>query len=373
MSLANVLAASTDSVIPLLRSMLPRFGQAPAAETILSDVGGVRTVGHGAWPEDPSFAAAWEDLVKRVEGATVFQTAQWQQAILAWPQRLDRLLLLAVWRGSRLIGVLPLQSARGRRAESAGAVVSDYLDPLIDPAYEQDAWRSIFNFLRVQPTAPATLILRNVRPQADCRATLARIAAEEGFTLQEEVHGASCFLQLPKSWDDYLAILKSGDRKELRRKIAKAESQAGAVLEPETDAAGNLARAQHVFSLIEAGGGKRGIKCRWIFRGLLDASGMALAERQWLRVFSLRLQDRPSAGVITFRSPKGMMAWATAYNESDKNWSPGIVAFAMTIRRAIEEGAEYLDLLRGDCDYKARLGAQTRPLYQLTLSRNGAV
>ncbi len=134
-----------------------------------------------------------------------------------------------------------------------------------------------------------------------------------------------------------------------------------------------MERAQRIFSLIESGGGKRGIKCRWIFRGLLDSSGPALAERGWLRVFSLRLHDRPCAGVITFRSPgNGLMAWATAYNESDKAWSPGIVAFAMTIRRAIEEGADHLDLLRGDCDYKARLGAQTRPLYQLTLRRSAS-
>jgi CelD/BcsL family acetyltransferase involved in cellulose biosynthesis len=113
------------------------------------------------------------------------------------------------------------------------------------------------------------------------------------------------------------------------------------------------------------------MKCRWIFRGLLDASGMALAEQQWLRVFSLRLHDQPSAGVITFRTPRGLMAWATGYNEAQKSWSPGIVAFAMTIRRAIEEGAEYLDLLRGDNDYKARLGAKKRPLYELTLEKKG--
>jgi CelD/BcsL family acetyltransferase involved in cellulose biosynthesis len=369
MTIANVLAASTDSVIPLLRSVLPCFGSGRALEQVLSDFGGVRAVGHRTWPQDLAFTNAWSDLLKRVDSATVFQTVQWQRAITAWPQRLDRLLLLAVWRGSRMIGVLPLQSSRGRRAESAGAVVSDYLDPLIDPAHEEDAWRAILTFLREQPTAPTNLTLRNVRPQASCRATLARLALAEGFTLREESHGSTCFLKLPRTWEEYLASLRSGDRKELRRKLNKAESQAGAALEPETDPAGNLERARHTFSLIEAGGGKRGMKCRWIFRGLLDASGMALAEQHWLKVFSLRLHDQSSAGVITFRAHNGLMAWATGYKETQKSWSPGIVAFALTIRRAIEEGAEYLDLLRGDNDYKARLGAEKRPLYELTLSR----
>jgi CelD/BcsL family acetyltransferase involved in cellulose biosynthesis len=367
MNFANVFAASTDSIIPLLRSMLPRVGAEPAEETFLSQQTGVRAVGHRQFPLDETFALAWNDLLSRVPGATVFQTSHWQQAATAWPQRLDRLLLLAVWRGSHLIGVLPLQTARGARVESAGAIVSDYLDPLIDPNFEEEAWRAIFAFLRKYPAAAKGLSLRNIRPEASCRSVLTRIGNEEGFAVQEEQAGTSCFLKLPKTWDEYLASLKGGDRKELRRKIAKAESQGGAVLEPETDAAGNLDRANRVFGLIEAAGGKRAMKCRWIFRNLLDASGPAMAEEQWLRVFSLKINDRPSAGVITFRTPGGPMGWATAYNEADKALSPGIVVFAMAIRRAIEEGAQYFDLLRGDSDYKTRLGAETRPLYELTL------
>lgn len=372
MTLANVLAASTESVIPLLRSILPILGHGYSFERTFSDHHGIHAVRYRAWPTEPSFTNAWNELIARVPEATVFQTAQWQQAVLGWPQRLDRLVLLAVWRGSRLIGILPLQSARGARVESAGAIVSDYLDPLVDPAFEETAWRSILGFLREQPSMSASLTLRNLRPESSCRATLARIAPAEGFTVREQAHGSSCLLKLPRTWQEYLASLKSGDRKELRRKVAKAESQAGAVLDPKTDAQGNLERARRIFSLIEASGGTRGIKCRWIFRGLLESSGAALAERQWLRVFSLRLLGQPSAGIITFRAPNnGLMGWATAYPDADKTWSPGIVAFAMMIRSAIEEGIEYIDLLRGDCDYKSRLGAVTRPLYQMTLTHSG--
>ncbi len=181
MSLANVLVASTDSVIPFLRSMLPRLANAPAAETIVSDPTGLRAVAHRAWPTDSGFADAWDDLLARVPDATVFQTAHWQQAILGWPQRLDRLVMLAIWRGSRLIGVLPLQSARGRRLESAGAIVSDYLDPLIDPADEEAAWRSIFSFLREKPATAQTITLRNLRPQSSARATLRASPPRKGL------------------------------------------------------------------------------------------------------------------------------------------------------------------------------------------------
>lgn len=370
MTFGNVFSAGTESLIPFLKSMLPHAAaEAHEAEDHIGQLSGIRVVSYRAWPEDGPLEAAWRDLLARVPDATAFHTPTWQRAALAWPQRLGRLVLIAVWNGPRLIAVLPLQSARGARLESAAATVSDYLDPLMEPGQEETAWRAIFQFLRRYQSAPDKITLRNVRPQSICRQTLARISADEGFGFAEEVRGSTCFLQLPKTWDDYLAGLKSHDRKELRRKLSKAQSQADAKLEPEFDATDTSLRAQEVFSMIEAGGGARGIKCRLLLRGLLASTGHALARQQWLRVFTLRLQNHTSAGVITFRSTNGLMAWATGYNRADDAWSPGIVAFGMTIRRAIEEGAGYLDLLRGECDYKSRLGAVPRPLYQLTLKR----
>jgi CelD/BcsL family acetyltransferase involved in cellulose biosynthesis len=370
MTFGNVLSTGTESLIPFLKSMLPRAAaEAHDPDGDIGPLGGIRTVSYRAWPQDGPLEAAWQDLLARVPDATVFHTSTWQRAALAWPQRLGRLVLIAVWNGPRLIAVLPLQSARGARLESAASMVSDYLDPLMEPGQEETVWRAIFQFLRRYQSAPEKITLRNIRPQSICRQTLARISADEGFAFEEEVRGSTCHLQLPKTWDDYLAGLKSHDRKELRRKLTKAQTQADAQLEREFDAVDTSLRAQEVFSLIEAGGGARGIKCRLILRGLLASTGKALAEQHWLRVFSVRLQNHTSAGVITFRSTNGLMAWATGYNRADEAWSPGIVAFGMTIRRAIEEGHGHLDLLRGECDYKSRLGAMPRPLYQLTLQR----
>jgi CelD/BcsL family acetyltransferase involved in cellulose biosynthesis len=47
-------------------------------------------------------------------------------------------------------------------------------------------------------------------------------------------------------------------------------------------------------------------------------------------------------------------------------WSPGIVLFGMLIRRSIEQGHKVFDLLRGQYDYKYRLGATDHPLHTLT-------
>ena len=59
--------------------------------------------------------------------------------------------------------------------------------------------------------------------------------------------------------------------------------------------------------------------------------------------------------------------WAGGFDTECAKWSPGIVLFAMTIRAAIESGATYFDLLRGQSRYKSELGAVDRVLMRLTL------
>jgi CelD/BcsL family acetyltransferase involved in cellulose biosynthesis len=370
MDVTRVLSTSAETVLPFLRSLVPGLRR-EAGTDVIADLGGVRTAAYRAWPEDGPLVPAWEDLHRRTPGSTVFQTPHWQRALLVWPQRLGHLRLLAVWRADKLLGVLPMQERRGKRLESAGAIVSDYLDPLVDPAEKEAFWRSILGFLRRQIPDGAAVTLRNIRPHAECRTTLKGMAADEGFTLEEAERGYSCFLDLPASWDEYLDRLRSHDRKELRRKVNKAESQGQAKLVAANDPEQARAAIAKVFSFIEAGGGERGLKCRWLFRGLLAASADSLARQDWLRTFSLRLGERTAAGVIAFRGQNEWMTWATGYDPAEKTFSPGIVTFGMTIRRAIEEKLTRLDLLRGESDYKMRLGAQLRPLYQLTLKARG--
>ncbi len=59
------------------------------------------------------------------------------------------------------------------------------------------------------------------------------------------------------------------------------------------------------------------------------------------------------------------MGWDAKWRE----WSPGIVAVGMAIRRAIEAGFKNYDLLRGREPYKYELGAVDHPLYKITLRK----
>jgi CelD/BcsL family acetyltransferase involved in cellulose biosynthesis len=91
-----------------------------------------------------------------------------------------------------------------------------------------------------------------------------------------------------------------------------------------------------------------------------------LAAGGGLVVYKLLIEDRHAAGLIALPTRRGEILWNTAFDPSMKTWSPGIVLFAMLIRRAIERGETSFDLLRGQYDYKYRLGAADHPLHRLT-------
>jgi CelD/BcsL family acetyltransferase involved in cellulose biosynthesis len=104
-----------------------------------------------------------------------------------------------------------------------------------------------------------------------------------------------------------------------------------------------------------------------MFRSHFRSAAAALHAQGLLQVGMLRLNGNPAAGLICLRGPAGPMTWATGYDEQYKASSPGIVTFAMTIRRAIECGSRRIDFLRGQYPYKYSLGAKDVPLHVLTL------
>ena len=248
-------------------------------------------------------------------------------------------------------------------------MISDYLDPLIDPDHEEVAWRTVFALIRtLHEGGNSSLVLHNIRDDAACRSVLTRISADEGFALEDQVTGTVARVALPDSWEGYLASLSSHDRKECRRKLRKAETQAQAELIDCDSPDNGPDRLEYIFKCMESGGGAKGQKCRWIYRRVFNAASRTLMQRGIMRLHTLNLSGQPAAGLITFRSARGLLAWGAGYSQEHASWSPGVVAFAMAIRDAIGRGDRVFDFLRGDQRYKYDLGAVDHPLRRLTLT-----
>ncbi|HMB95774.1 MAG TPA: GNAT family N-acetyltransferase [Tepidisphaeraceae bacterium] len=355
-------AAYAGYAIETIATLLPRLRRAEFSQQVLVD--GLIVKCHRALPEDSAFAAAWEELYRRAPDATPFQSPAWQRSLLETAHAMRRLRVFTVYDRHRLIAVLPLELRRGNILRTSGALLTDYLDPLIDPEYSALCWPAMLRGIK-QLAPGRSLVLENILAESFSQAQLAACAAA-GFNFSDSAQDAVSRIALPKTWDDYLASLDRHERKELKRKLNKAEQKGNARLEICNDPAAINHDMNAMFDLIQDSGGCKARKAKWLFPRHFASAAPTLAASGGLVVYKLFIEDRHAASLIALPTRRGQILWNTAFDISMKSWSPGIVLFAMLIRRAIEHGETNFDLLRGQYDYKYRLGAADHPLHRLT-------
>jgi CelD/BcsL family acetyltransferase involved in cellulose biosynthesis len=207
-----------------------------------------------------------------------------------------------------------------------------------------------------------------VRAENPCRMILPAIAADEGFRYEETVVGHAAVLNLPKTWDQYLASLDGHERKELRRKMRKVEEQTSARLVVCDKNSWDSARLMQCLDLIEAADAQKREWLRQNIRPMLSRIGERLGKAGVMRLLVLLINEAPAACLIDLPSQKGPMLYNSGFDPALRQWSPGIVTFALAIRDAIGRGDEVFDMMRGEHPYKYKLGATDLALYRLTLS-----
>jgi len=332
---------------------------------------------HEEWPKDEATISAWQALADRAPFATGFHQPTWQRAVCQTLGKTHRLRLITVWEkgeggsGGRLRAVLPMSLRDNHLLESLCPTVTDYLDPLIEPDCEVQVWPIVLKMFRaLRQGVNKNISLHHVRDDAPCRGILREMAWSEGFDFAENVTQFAPQLALPPSWEEFLATLDAHERKETRRKINKVMTKgAGRLVRCSSDSAEISRALTHAFGLMEQAPGKKGVAVKKLLRPLLEKAAPPLIMSGKLWLTTLYVNEVPAAITLQFAHAGGPMLWNCGFDNSKREWSPGIVLTAETIRLAIEAGAPKYDLLNGQEQYKYRLGAKDVPLWRISLRK----
>jgi CelD/BcsL family acetyltransferase involved in cellulose biosynthesis len=328
--------------------------------------GGLTVNCFAAWPTDDRLLGQWDTLSRDLPEGTALHSPVWQAANFR-ASGARTLRLITVHRGNALLAVVPTQLSDAGGLGTIGFWMTDYLDPLVRGP---DAWRPILTFLAAHWDRRINeVVLHNIRASAALRKGLPPLVEEAGFTCVEAEFDAAPTIELPASWDEYLATLDAHERKEIRRKLNKAETKGGATLTRATDPADVPRALNTALDLMQLAGGEKGESIRQYVRPLLTEAGPPLIAGGRMELLTLSIEGRPAGCLIQFPTPAGVMLYNSGHDPALREWSPGVVALAMAIREAIARGAKTYDLLRGREPYKYRLGAVDRPLYRVTLRR----
>jgi hypothetical protein len=195
-------------------------------------------------------------------------------------------------------------------------------------------------------------------PLADSLADALRANGRDVTTQEQDV---AAVLALPGSFDEWLASIGKKERHETRRKRRRYEELVGpariARFEDDAD------RLSEFVALHRTSAGEKG---SFMTDAMADYFADVMALEGWGLDAILTPDGAMAAAGFSFHGDDGYYLYNSAFDRSYWEASPGVVLIASLIEFAIEEGQMLFDFLKGDETYKFRLGAEPRPLFEVS-------
>jgi len=313
-----------------------------------------------------SFAYFWSDSSHRLKWNSPFVLPAW---LNVWWQEFGtgaELYLGAVRQDNEVIGIAPLLVREGKASIIGSADICDYLDFVVAPGRERDFFSVLLDDLRQKGINQ--LDLRPLRPDSTVLTHLVSIARNRGYEVLCHPEDVSLELDLPATWEEYLATLDKKQRHEVRRKLRRLW-EAGSVehrcVEVGREVEDYLDIFLKLFSLShDEKASFMNPKMESFFRSLAKA----MAEIGLLRLGIIQLDKVPVAMTMGFDYNASHYLYNSAYDPQFNYLSVGLLCKVLCLKESIKKGRKKWDFLKGGEPYKYQLGGQEIPLYNCQIT-----
>jgi CelD/BcsL family acetyltransferase involved in cellulose biosynthesis len=326
---------------------------------------------------DPSvfetLAPEWNALVERSIANTVFSTVEWLSNWWAAYQP-GELWVVTLREGDsedgRLLGIAPwfIQTMpEGERVvRGVGCIeVTDYVDCILD----QDCTEPLYELLSHQLLENADrydrICLCNIPENSPTYTQFTSFLKRQNYDTNVEVEEVCPVITLPETWDAYLEKLDKRERHELRRKLRRTGGEA--IDWYIVDESRDLQEELEAFLKLMADSAP--YKAKFLqdpqnadfFRRVMPV----MAEKGWLHLIFLTVNGERAAAYLDFDYHQRILVYNSGFSQKYNSLSAGIILLANHIRYAIEHGYTAYDFLRGNEEYKYRMGGVDELVYQL--------
>lgn len=339
----------------------------------------------------------WSALLARSGSDHPFLSPEW---LLAWwrvwgSRDGRRLRAVLVRDGERLVGLAPLlaRDHRYRRLvpfrrlemlgsgeDEADEVCSDYLGVIAERGREDEVAAAVVAAVTGGEVGAwdELVVTAADGDSATCEALRgALVAAGLRVDVQHDPDRDAPYIELPDSWDAYLAGLSSSRRSFVRRSLRALEKAGGDRLAVHFTEGDDFRRARDILVDLH--------RRRWAQRdhpGVFDSELFAtfhervmpaLAARGALQLAWIEIAGEPLAAAYNIIWNNKVYFYQSG-RETDvpKKVRPGIALHALAIQRAIADGRDEYDFLAGMGDYSVRLSNARRPIVNLRATRRGS-
>jgi len=312
--------------------------------------------------------SSWDKLRHCLKWSSIFVLPAW---LKAWWEAFGgegEPYLRTLRQGEEITGFAPLLVDRETASFIGSADVCDYLDFVITPGRERDFFRVLLDDLREKGIKK--LDLRPLRPDSTVLTQLVSIAQNRGYEVTCCSEDVSLELDLPTTWNEYLAILNNKQRHEVRRKLRRLWA-VGSVehrcVEVGQEVEDYLDIFFKLFSLSkDEKASFMNPKMESSFRSLAEA----MADIGLLRIGIIQVDKVPAAMTMGFDHNDSHYLYNSAYDPHFSHLSVGLLCKVLCLKESIEKGKKKWNFLKGGEPYKYQLGGQEVPLYscQITIT-----
>ncbi len=302
----------------------------------------------------------------KLKWPSVFVLPEWLQV---WWQVFgagNKMRLRVVREGDKAIGVAPLMVKDDVALLIGDTDVCDYVDFIVTPGLEKEFFNVVLDDLK--KAGIRRLDLKHVRPDSAVVTALAPLAQSRGFKVATVKDNVSLEMDLPPSFDDYMAGLDTKQRHEVRRKLRRLNEE-GTIDYRFVNEGPELSSIMDTFfkMFVESRQDKASFmteKMGSFFRLLADA----MARAGLLRLGVLALDGKPLAEIMCFDYQGCMYLYNSGYDPRYVSLSAGLLSKVLAIKDSIEKGRKKFDFLKGEETYKHHLGGREVPLFRCTIT-----
>jgi len=268
----------------------------------------------------------------------------------------------------RLLGLAPLRINGARAGFIGSADLCDYLDFIVAEGRENEFFAALLDYLCGRGITQVDL--GPLRPDSAAWRHLRAIAPRLGWRPASEADEICFEMELPPSWEDYLAGLTGKQRHEVRRKLRRLDERADYALRivrsPEAAEEG-FDTFMKLFRQSRADKNEFLTEARQAFFRLLTEQTAAAA---MLRLYILDIDGAPAAAALCFDHAGTLYLYNSGYDQRFADLSAGQMCVLMTIRDSIAMGRKWYNFLKGEEVYKKRMGGRPVQLMRLRLDRD---
>ncbi|MBI5930986.1 MAG: GNAT family N-acetyltransferase [Chloroflexi bacterium] len=318
--------------------------------------------------------AEWSELLTHVSHNRIFLTWEWQSTWWSAYHPGDLWVLAVRNDAGQLVGLAPWfieqRAKTGRTVRSVGCVdVTDYLETIVHQDYESLVFEMLATYVDEHQSCYDFIDLCNIPEGSPVLKFFPQLLQERGLSVEIKPQEVCPVIELPSTWDAYLETLDKKQRHEIRRKLRRSEESPVAwyAVGPEHD----LAAETDIFLRLMA----RASEDKTQF--LENPQNVAffkqvtplLMARGWLQIAFLTVEGRHAAAYMNFLYSNEVQIYNSGLDiEAAQGLSAGIVLLSYLIQFAIEHGYKRFDFLRGNEEYKYRMGAVDTHVFMLMAS-----